>query len=165
VLKVSAIGVFALSCLMLAASAGATWSAEVILYDHRGFGGRSVTLYNSVPDLDDYSFDNKASAVRVISGTWELFRDDGYGSRHGPSKVLGPGDYANLLHVNFRPNKLSSVRLISAGDGADGGYGGPPQQCQGPYRVPANDGRCVWSCSQGTRPSSGGECECRAGLV
>ena len=158
-MRISAIYMFALSLLLLAASAGAAWAAEIILYDHKNFGGRSVTLRGSVSDLDHYNFDNKASAVRVISGTWELFRDDDYQSNHGPSKLLGPGDYPNLSYVGFKRNKLSSVRLISSGNDQTQPY------CQGPYRVPTNDGRCVWSCSQGTKPASNGECECRPGLV
>ncbi len=37
--------------------------------------------------------------------------------------------------------------------------------CQGPYHVTASDGRCVWSCSQGTQPdSASGQCVCQAGL-
>ena len=83
-MRILAIYAFALSCLVLVASAGATWAGEIILYDHKSFGGRSITLRGSVPDLDSYNFDNKASAVRVISGTWELYRDDGYQSNHGP---------------------------------------------------------------------------------
>ena len=158
-MRISAIYMFALSLLLLATSAGSAWAAEIILYDHKNFGGRSVTLRGSVPDLDGYNFDNKASAVRVISGTWELFRDDDYQSNHGPSKVLGPGNYPNLSYVGFKRDKLSSVRLISSGDDQTQPY------CQGPYRVPTNDGRCVWSCSQGTKPGPSGECECRRGLV
>jgi hypothetical protein len=118
--RAPAIYTFALSCLLLAASAGAAWAAEIILYDHKNFGGRSLTLRASVPDLDDYSFDNKASAVRVISGTWELFRDDGYQSDHGPSKVLGPGDYPNLAYVGFKPANSGFPRwlLPSADNGS-----------------------------------------------
>ena len=161
-MRVSALCGIALSGVLLAASVGAAWAAEIILYDHRNFGGRSLTLNLSAPDLDDYDFDNEVSAVKVISGTWELFRDDNYESNHGPSKVLGPGEYPNLSHVDFRRNKLSSVRLISDDDN-DNGQTQP--DCPGPYHVLANDGRCVWSCSQGTQPGPSGECECQPGLV
>ena len=37
--------------------------------------------------------------------------------------------------------------------------------CPGPYHVATSDGRCVWSCSQGTQPAASGECECQPGLV
>ncbi len=152
---------FASSGLLLAASVGSVWAAEIILYDHRHFEGRSLTLHESVSDLDDYDFDNEVSAVIVVSGTWELFRDDNYESNHGPSKVLGPGEYPNLSHIDFKRNKLSSVRLISD----DNGNGQAEADCPGPYHVLATDGRCVWSCSQGTQPAPSGECECQAGLV
>ena len=41
----------------------------------------------------------------------------------------------------------------------------PVSYCEGPYHVPTNDGRCVWSCAQGTQPGPSVECECRPGLV
>lgn len=43
--------------------------------------------------------------------------------------------------------------------------------CVGPYHLKADDGRCVWSCSEGTEPdprainSNESECVCQPGLV
>ena len=162
-MRVPAVIRFTFLGLLLMAPAGSAWTAEIILYDHRNFEGRSLTLNQSVADLDDYDFDNKVSAVIVVSGTWELFRDDDYESRHGPSKVLGPGEFPNLSHVDFRRNRLSSVRLISDDNGTGNGQAQP--DCPGPYHVLASNGRCVWSCSAGTQPAPSGECECQPGLV
>ena len=156
---------FAFLGLLLASSVGSAWAAEIILYDHRNFEGRSLTLHESVADLDDYDFDNEVSAVNVISGTWELFRDDNYESNHGPSKVLGPGEYPNLSHVGFKRNKLSSVRLISDDDGTGNGTGPIQPNCPVPYQGLMGDGQCIWMCAPGTQPGPNQECVCEPGLV
>lgn len=45
------------------------------------------------------------------------------------------------------------------------------EACLEPYHVKAEDGRCVWSCSEGTEPdprgvnSNAAECVCKPGLV
>lgn len=109
-----------LSALLLAAvcAAGTVQAGEIILYDGRNFSGRAVTLTQSWPNLGD--FDNKASSVRVISGTWKLYRNANYGvTSSRPSLTLTPGEYPNLRHVGFPRNRLSSVRLIA-------GQGQPP---------------------------------------
>ncbi len=39
-------------------------------------------------------------------------------------------------------------------------------ECEEPYHVLASDGRCVWSCSEGTTPDNdSGECICKEGFV
>lgn len=117
--------VFVIALLAATFSASAARAAEIILYDGRNFGGQSVTLNQSAPDLDADNFDNKVSSVRVISGTWEVFRDDNFQSNHGPSKILPPGEYPNLSHVGFHRNRMSSVRLIGNAPPL------PPQQGSG----------------------------------
>ena len=39
---------------------------KVILYEHNGFGGRSIEFTESVSSLKDYEFDNKTSSMRVM---------------------------------------------------------------------------------------------------
>jgi hypothetical protein len=134
---------FAFSGRLLASSVRSAWAAKIILYDHRNFESRSLTLHENVADLDDYDFDNEVSAVKVISGTWELFRDDNYELNHGPSKVLGPGEYPNLSHVDFKRNKLSLLRMNSDDNGASNGNGLALADCRIPYEGQVGDGTCT----------------------
>jgi hypothetical protein len=43
----------------------------------------------------------------------------------------------------------------------------PPVEpdCAPPYMVEAADGRCVWSCGEGTRPGPGAQCVCAEGTI
>jgi outer membrane protein assembly factor BamB len=46
----------------------------VVLYEHPNYGGRCVTLTGDVPDLDSYSFNDMASAIRFVgsyASGWE----------------------------------------------------------------------------------------------
>ena len=46
-----------------------------------------------------------------------------------------------------------------------GGSGSNSAYCPRPYMVVASDGRCVWSCSQGTQPDpQTSQCVCQPGL-
>ncbi len=139
---------------------GAARAAEIILYDHRNFGGQSVTLNQSAPSLGN--FDNEASSVQVISGTWELFRNDDYGvTPSRPSLVLQPGDYPDLGDVGFPRNRLSSVKLLEAPPPPP-----PPPppapQCQ-PGQVQGNT-NCITCANHGSVPSQTGDaCLCPPG--
>jgi hypothetical protein len=146
---------------------GEAAAQEIILYDNRSLGGRSLTLHGSAPDLDQYNWDNDVDSIRVISGTWEIYRDDNYGHHNGPSFVLSPGDYPDISHnPGFPRNRMSSVRLVEANGSNNGNNGnGNTQNCPSPYHVLTSDGRCVWSCAPSTQPGSSGECVCQQGLV
>ena len=126
--------------LALALSVGASLAqaAEIILYDYTNFGGQSESYSQSTANLGN--FDNKASSVRVISGTWRLYRDANYRSYNGPSVLLGPGDYTNLGNAGFKRNRLSAVRLME-------------------------DDVRTSICGEGTRAGPGGQCQCRRDFV
>ena len=141
---------------------GEAAAQEIILYDSRSFGGRSLTLNGSAPDLDAYNWDNDVDSIRVVSGNWEIYRDDNYGHHNGPSFVLSPGDYPDISQIpGFPRNRMSSVRLVEANHDE----GPAAEEYPGPYHVETSDGRCVWSCGPGTQPGASGECVCQPGLV
>ena len=94
----------------LSVTASPAQAAEISLYDHTNFGGQVVSLTQSTPNLG--YFDNRASLVRVISGTWRLYRDTNYQSNNGPSVLLDPGNISNMKYAGFRRNRLSVVRLM-----------------------------------------------------
>lgn len=86
---------------------------EIILYDFEDFQGGSVRLTESARDLDDFDFDNDAESIRVISGVWEIYRNDDFGvTSSRPSMVLQPGDYRSLDDIGFPNDRLSSVRRL-----------------------------------------------------
>ena len=149
--------------VLLVAGQVSAQQPTIILYDFEDFDGRSLTLNESAPDLDDYNWDNDVESLRILSGTWEIYRDDDYGSRNGPSFVLSPGDYPDIAqNPGFPGDRMSSVRLVEVGQQPLP----PPAQCPAPYRVQTSDGRCVWSCSQGTQPDpASDECVCQPGFT
>ncbi len=140
------------------AGAGAASAAEIILYDFFDFGGQSVTLTDSAPDLRTYNFDNDLESFRVISGNWRIYRDANYQSNSGPSLTVGPGDYPNIEALGYPQDRMSSVRLLVDPVTAS---------CPAPYQTPTADGiTCTFTCASGTVPNqSSGQCVCRRGYV
>ncbi len=134
----------------------AAGAAEIILYDFFDFGGQSVTLNQSAPDLRDQNFDNDLESFRVISGTWRIHRDANYQDNSGPSLTVGPGDYPNIEQLGYPQDRMSSVRLIVDPVAAN---------CPAPYQTPNADGvACMFVCASGTVPDrASGECLCQQG--
>lgn len=86
--------------------------AEVVVYEHDGFNGRTITVTESMPDLRVQDFNDKASSVVIKGGRWQLCVDINY---RGTCKDLGPGEYPSLSAMGFN-DKLSSLRKL-VGDG------------------------------------------------
>ncbi len=128
-------GTIATLLLLAAGRLAAGPVGEIILYDFNNFNGESLRLFKSTPNLGN--FNNDASSVRIISGTWTLYRNANYGvTPSRPSITLPPGNYPNLADEGFPRNRLSSVRFIIKA-----------------------------LCAPGTRPGPGGQCVCKPGLV
>ncbi len=98
----------ALALLLVAA----TTRAEVVLYEHDRFTGRTLTATGAMADLRGQDFNDKASSVVIRSGRWQLCGDINF---RGNCKDLGPGEYPSLSVMGFN-DKLSSIRKI-IGDG------------------------------------------------
>lgn len=74
---------------------------EVVLYEHIGFGGRSVRYEQDVRQME---MNDAASSARVLAGIWRFYRDMGFST---PMGDYGPGDYERI------PNDmLTSVQCI-----------------------------------------------------
>jgi hypothetical protein len=103
------------SALMLAApvlfAAGAQ-AGEMTLYTHANFGGASVTLRGTTPDLVPLGFNDRTSSVVVRSGAWELCEHADF---RGHCIVLERGEYPVLEGFN---DQVSSAREV-AGRGRD----------------------------------------------
>ena len=106
--------VLAATLLFVAASASA---AELTLYGREGFRGRELRSHESIANLANSGFNDRASSVIVRDGVWQLC-DDAYFRGH--CVTLEPGRYSSLRAMGL-DNKVSSAREI-------GGFGAPPRE-------------------------------------
>ena len=95
-------------------------SAQVTLYEHDGFGGRSFTATGQLRDLTQYGFNDRASSVVVERNNWQVCEDAGFGGR---CVVLQPGRYPSLgsLGLNDRISSLREVAQVAAAAPAPAG--------------------------------------------
>ena len=70
---------------------------KIVLYEHAGFGGRSITLTGSVPNLDRVQIGDSVDSAVVFGGVWRLC-DTGQKS----CIELLPGRYDSLGMLNGR---------------------------------------------------------------
>ena len=80
---------------------------QIILYQEDNFRGAELTLDGPAPELDRYRFDDRASSVRVVSGTWELCDKDRYGGR-----CVTVDRDVNKLNSLVMDDRTSSVRPV-----------------------------------------------------
>lgn len=83
-------------------------SAQVTLFEHDGFDGRSFTTATAVGDLWKKGFNDRASSVVVLNQRWEVCDDKGY---QGRCAVLRPGRYDSLARMGLN-DRVSSVRAV-----------------------------------------------------
>jgi hypothetical protein len=101
------------------ACVSAAAQAQIILYEHDDFRGKSIRGTDVVKNLRDSGFNDKVSSIKVLTGSWEVCADADF---RGDCIVLEPGQYPSLRDMRMN-DRLSSVRKI--GDGQAGGtYGG-----------------------------------------
>ena len=76
---------------------GARTSPRIVLYEHAGFGGRSVTLTGNVSNLDRVQIGDSVDSAVVYDGVWRLC-DSG---QHSCVELM-PGRYDSLGMLNGR---------------------------------------------------------------
>lgn len=86
---------------------------DLVLYEHADFSGRQLGLDRAERNLADRGFNDRASAVVVRRGRWELCRHADFG---GECRVYGPGSHRLDGGLN---DAVSSVRPLGGG-GAGG---------------------------------------------
>lgn len=92
-------------------------SAQLTLYGREDFRGRSLTIEQSLRDLQGTELNERASSARVASGSWQICSEAHF---RGSCVTLGPGDYPTLAAIGL-DNRISSVREIGwSGGGAPG---------------------------------------------
>lgn len=80
--------------------------AELVIYDHRSFTGRSFGTRTSIDNLTSKDFNDRAMSMIIHAGRWQLCSDANYVGR---CAVFGPGQYEHLQDLN---NRLSSIKRI-----------------------------------------------------
>jgi hypothetical protein len=93
------------------APSGGNWGEGVraVLYEGPQFSGRSYVIHSdTLRNLADTSFNDRASSLRVEQGYWMFCSDADY---HGACLTYGPGEYPTLPpELNHR---ISSARRIA----------------------------------------------------
>lgn len=106
--------------------------ARATLFEGINLSGRSYRLDETMPNLANSGFNDRASSLRVESGYWIFCSDAEF---RGECRTFGPGDYASMPTLN---NVISSGRRIS--DAYP--YQDKPDWQRDWYRQPqSNDGR------------------------
>lgn len=96
---------------------GGNWGGggRAVLYERDNFRGRNFTMDSDVvANFADVGFNDRASSLRVLSGTWLFCLDANF---QGECRTFGPGDYPQL---GWFANQISSGRRI------DGNFRNPP---------------------------------------
>jgi uncharacterized protein YcfJ len=116
----------ALACAALALCGPV--AAQVTLYEHDGFQGRSFTATEQVNNLARAGFNDRASSVSVRgdrSARWEVCEDRRF---RGRCVILRRGDYPSLSAMGLN-DRVSSVRAVSPqARYGDDRYAPPPVQ-------------------------------------
>jgi annotation not available len=96
--------------------------ANITFYEDDNYRGRSVAANQSVSNFADINFNDRASSVRVTSGTWQLCSDAHF---RGRCITVSPGEYPTLRSMDLN-DRVSSARELDwlGGGGAAGGAGG-----------------------------------------
>lgn len=92
---------------------------QITLYEHDNLGGRTVAASNSVSNLGDSGFNDRASSAIVRGGQWQICDDAFFGGR---CVTLGPGEYRSLGAMGLN-DKVSSVRSLGWTPDRGGGWG------------------------------------------
>ncbi|APV51451.1 hypothetical protein BWI17_18190 [Betaproteobacteria bacterium GR16-43] len=103
-------------------------AAEVILYEHDGFQGRTFNAERNTQDLQRNGFNDRASSVVVLGNqSWEVCEHANYG---GTCRILRPGRYPSLNAMGMN-DAVSSVRAVQVNARYDESRYAPPP----PYPV------------------------------
>jgi uncharacterized protein YcfJ len=139
---------FTASLLCCLASASA--QAQITVYEHNNYEGRSYTTTSAVRDLAVGGFNDLASSA-VVGGTqtWEICDSANYS---GSCRVLRPGQYASLSSMGLN-DRVSSLRVVGRSAQPDDSRYAPAPAVSGDYRrrrgerifeVPVTTARAVY---------------------
>ena len=91
-------------------------SAQIALFEQEGFGGRAFRAEDTVRNLQQQGFNDRASSAVVVGDrAWEVCDDARF---NGRCMVLRPGQYPSLADMGMN-NQISSVRELERGARVD----------------------------------------------
>ncbi len=85
-------------------------------YEHDNFNGRTLSATDTVQNLADTGFNDRASSAVVRGGRWQICSDAYF---RGNCVTLGPGNYTSLREMGMN-DRISSVREINRRGGPGG---------------------------------------------
>jgi hypothetical protein len=100
-------------CVLAALLGALPAMAQIVLYEHDNYAGRSVTLRDAANDFARFDFNDRASSAIVEGGPWEVCDDANFGGR---CMILRPGVYPSLANTGLN-DRLSSARPYRSGWG------------------------------------------------
>jgi len=101
------------NALAMAAAAFATQAvAEVTIYEHDHFQGRSFTTEQQIGNLERAGFNNRASSAVVRGEPWQVCEGAAYSGR---CVVLREGQHTSLGQMGLN-DSITSVRAVSSRD-------------------------------------------------
>lgn len=101
--------------LMVLGAAAVSARADLLLYEHDNFGGRSLQARDRVDNLAEAGFNDRASSVLVRGEPWQLCSDADF---RGQCVTLPPGRYASLRDMGLN-DAVSSARQIGGWERGD----------------------------------------------
>jgi len=113
----------AFACSIAASAA----NAQLVLYEHDSYGGQSIRSGNSVSNLADSGFNDRASSIKIFTGQWQVCADAYF---RGRCETLGPGQYPSLRSMGMN-DRISSVRELGWTPDGGGGWGNSGNQYGG----------------------------------
>ena len=86
-------------------------AAEVTLYEHDGYQGRSFTTERQINNLDRFGFNDRSSSVVVGGNRWERWEVCEDARFRGRCVILRRGEYPSLAAMGLN-DRVSSVRAV-----------------------------------------------------
>lgn len=93
---------------LVAATVAAHASAQLTAYEHRDFGGRSITVNEALDNFTRMDFNDRASSLVVANRAWEVCEDVEF---RGRCMILAPGYYPSLMDAGMN-DRISSAREL-----------------------------------------------------
>lgn len=103
--------ILAIAAVAFAAQA----AAQVTVYEHEGFRGRSFTAQQTIPNMNQMGFNDLASSIEVVGERWEVCDSMRF---RGNCIVLRPGRYPSLATLGLN-DRMSSLRPIDRNERID----------------------------------------------
>ena len=85
-------------------------AAQLVVYEHDGFDGRSFTTNQDVMNFNRQGFNDRVSSAIVLRDRWEVCDDVRFG---GHCVVLRPGRYPSFGAMGLN-DRISSVRAVQS---------------------------------------------------